>query len=84
MRALIAAALAAVIAGLAPVASLARDKPSFEQADANGDGRVSVSEAKEAGIPASKAKANDLNGDGKLTKADWRFIDLESETDSRR
>lgn len=84
MRALIAAALAAGIVGLAPVASLAGDKPSFEKADADGDGQVSVSEAQQAGIPASKAKANDLNGDGKLTKADWRFIDLDSETDSRR
>lgn len=76
---------ALTLAGLIALASngtpaVAANKPSFDEADQNGNGRVSVAEAKQAGIPEKKAKANDLNGDGKLTPADWRFIDLDSDT----
>lgn len=69
--------LSAVVGSLPAVAA---GKPAFKEADSNGDGRVSIAEAKRAGIPANKAKANDLNGDGKLTPADWRFIDPDSDT----
>ena len=76
--------LIAMVAIMAAGPLMAAYKPAFEDADVDGDGRVSIAEAKRAGIPESKAKGNDLNGDGKLTKADWRFIDLESDTDKRR
>ena len=84
MRALGQLALAMMVIPLALGTALAAEKPSFNDADRNGDDRVSVDEAKAAGIPPAKARANDLNGDGKLTRADWRFIDLDSETDGGR
>ncbi len=68
---------------LASIATAA-DKPRFDQADGNGDGRVTIQEAEAAGIAPDKAKANDLNGDGELTRADWRFIDVDSKTDGGR
>jgi len=53
-------------------------KPSFSQADKNGDGHVSVQEAIQAGVPKASAKVNDLDNDGKLNKEDWKFISMNS------
>jgi len=61
---------------------LGADKPDFEQADRNGDRRVSIEEATEAGIPKEEALFNDIDDDGKLTKVDWKFVDLETPDDS--
>lgn len=56
----------------------AGDKPSFKEADANGDGKVSIQEARKAGIDKEEAKTNDLDDDGKLSKNDWEFVDMDS------
>ena len=53
-------------------------KPSFKEADANGDGAVSISEATSSGIPKSEAKGADIDRDGKLTEQDWTFVDMEA------
>ncbi len=56
--------------------SLVEDGPKFRFVDQNGDGKVSINEARAAGIPISEAIAGDINEDGKLTKHDWHFIDM--------
>lgn len=56
-------------------------KPSFEEADANNDGRVSMSEATSAGIPNFEAKGADIDEDGLLTKQDWTFVDIKGAVD---
>lgn len=53
-------------------------KPSFQQADKNGDSKISIKEATQAGVPKEEAEFNDLDDDGKLAKADWRFVDMET------
>lgn len=58
-----------------PLASAAAEKPSFDKADKDGSGAVTMKEAKQAGVPSEEAKANDIDGNGKLTKTDWRFVD---------
>lgn len=68
-------ALIAMLLGL-PVAGFAADKPPFKEADSDGSGKVSMQEAKNAGIPAEEAKKVDINDDGKLTKNDWHFADV--------
>lgn len=62
-------------------AAWAADKPSFKEADADGNGKVSVQEAKKAGVPKDEAKSNDLDDDGKLTKNDWEFVDMQESSD---
>ncbi len=62
---------------LLPLTSQAA-KPSYEEADQNGDGTVTVQEAKKVGVPEKEAKKEDLNGDGKLTKMDWKFVEMEA------
>jgi|GEM_PF-4392734 len=52
----------------------ATSKPSFSQADTNGDGKVSIKEAMKAGVSKANAQANDLNNDNMLTKNDWKFV----------
>lgn len=54
------------------------DKPSFKEADVDGDGKISIEEAEQAGISKEMAKAADLDDDGKLTKGDWRFLTKQS------
>ena len=56
--------------------SLAEVRPKFRFADQNGDGKVSINEARAAGVPVSEARACDIDDDGKLTRDDWRFIDM--------
>jgi len=57
-------------------AATSQKRPSYKQADANGDGTVTVQEAVKAGVPKSEAKREDIDNDGKLTKADWKFVDM--------
>ncbi|MFW5970054.1 MAG: hypothetical protein ACOCP9_05400 [Halofilum sp. (in: g-proteobacteria)] len=53
------------------------DRPEFDDADSNGDGRITVEEATEAGVPKAEAKREDIDDDGELTKADWKFVDMD-------
>lgn len=57
--------------------ALADDKPAFSEADANDNGKVSIEEATEAGIPEDEAKLSDLDEDGRLTETDWKFVDMQ-------
>lgn len=66
-----------------PAAVAAAEKPSFQDADRDGNGAVSIQEAKQAGVPEQEAKAVDINDDGKLTKTDWKFADLEENPSSK-
>ena len=74
-----AAVLAAVLFSFPSIASAAegKDRPGFDNADSDGDGRISVQEATEAGVPEAEAKREDIDNDGKLTKADWKFVDMD-------
>lgn len=45
---------------------------SFAKVDANGNGKISWSEAKAAGIPQSNFMAADAHGDGVLDKEDYK------------
>jgi len=75
MTPVIAAALVSfpLIAGAAE----GDNRPEFKNADSDGDGRISVEEAAEAGVPKAEAKREDIDNDGKLTKADWKFVDMD-------
>lgn len=64
---------------LAAAAQSGDERPSFNEVDQDGDGKISVEEAKQAGVPESEAKREDIDGDGQLTKADWKFVDLRSD-----
>ncbi len=55
------------------------ETPEFASADANDDGVVSVNEAVDAGVPEEEAKREDIDGDGELTEADWKFVDMSPE-----
>lgn len=70
----------AVVAMALAGPAVAGKKPAFDQADKNGDGKVSVKEAEQAGAPKEEAKKADLDDDGKLTKADWEFVDMSSDS----
>jgi len=74
------AAALAMAAGLAITgpALAAEEKPSFETADANGDGKISLEEAKAQGYDKYQFIAQDVNQDGMLTKQDWRYISRRS------
>lgn len=72
IRPLLAAVLLSAPLGLA----LAADKPEFSEVDGDGDGEVSVSEATEVGVPEEEAKREDIDNDDALTKADWKFVDM--------
>jgi len=54
-------------------------KPSFDQADKNNNGKVSIQEAFKAGAEKGSAKLNDLDDNGKLTKNDWEYVDMKKE-----
>ena len=56
-----------------------QERPAFSEADANGDGNVTISEAVEAGAPKGEAKQEDLDNDGQLSKADWKFVEFTSD-----
>lgn len=67
-----AAALAALL--LSGTAH-AEGKPGFDEADADGNGQVSIKEAKEAGIPEAEARKEDVDKDGTLTERDWNYVE---------
>lgn len=71
-------ALAAGALVLAPSLGFAEqgqgDVPDFDQADKNGDGAVTLEEAKQAGVSAERAKSQDIDSDGELTEIDWKFL----------
>lgn len=77
----LAATVAAALIGGAALAgpALAQDqKPSFSEADANGDGTVSMKEARDLGFDRYQFVAQDVNQDGKLTKEDWHYLSTNS------
>lgn len=47
--------------------------PSFEEADKDGDGKLSMEEAKAVGLSEETFKEEDLDGDGQLTEYDYRY-----------
>lgn len=65
----------AVAAPLTAVAA-SGDKPEFSEVDANGDGKISISEATEAGVPEEEAKREDIDNDKALSETDWDFVDM--------
>jgi len=80
----IIAAMLAVAGGIgfsAPALAADQDKPSFEEVDANGDGKISYDEAKEAGFDKYQIIAQDVNQDGTLTEEDWKFVSTRSNFD---
>lgn len=74
-----AAVLAAALFSLPLIAGAAEgdDRPGFDKADSDGDGRITVEEATDAGVPEAEAKREDIDNDGELTKADWKFVDMD-------
>lgn len=77
IRCLTALVLAAPLAAIA-----ASERPDFDEADANGNGKIEVSEATQAGVPKSEAEREDIDNDGALTKADWKFVDMNPDESS--
>lgn len=67
---------------LVATAAEGEERPAFEEADANGDGTITVEEATNAGVPEAEAKREDIDNDGELTKADWKFVDMEGMEDA--
>lgn len=62
-----------------PLAVAAQDggeRPSFDEVDEDGDGQISVEEAQQAGVPESEAKREDIDDDGQLSEADWKFVNM--------
>ena len=68
--------LAFVALPLAAGAADSGERPGFKKADANGDGAISLEEARKAGVPEPEAKREDIDNDGELTRADWKFVDM--------
>lgn len=60
-----------------PLIANAQERPGFKDADGNGDGRITVEEAIELGVPEAEAKREDIDNDGELTRADWKFVDMD-------
>lgn len=74
-----AAVLAAVLVSFSLIASAAdgEERPGFKKADSDGDGRITVQEAVDLGVPEAEARREDIDSDGKLTRADWKFVDMD-------
>ncbi len=70
--------LLTVLTVAAPLTAMAAssEKPEFSEVDADGDGKVSISEATEAGVPKAEAKREDIDDDDQLSKTDWDFVDM--------
>lgn len=68
----------AVLALTTPLAAVAASdqKPDFSEVDSNGDGKVSISEATQAGVPKAEAKREDIDNNDQLSKTDWDFVDM--------
>lgn len=78
-KASMAAVLAAALVSFPLIAGAAEEeeRPGFKDADSNGDGRITVEEATDVGVPKAEAKREDIDNDGELTKADWKFVDMD-------
>lgn len=74
---LLGAALVAL--PLAAVAQGGDERPSFGEVDQDGDGQIGLEEAKQAGVPESEFEREDVDDDGKLTEADWKFVQMDPE-----
>ena len=74
-----AAVLAAALVSFPLIVGAAEgdDRPGFKEADSDGDGRITVEEATDAGVPEAEAKREDIDSDGQLTRADWKFVDMD-------
>ncbi len=74
-----AAVLAAALVSFPLIGSAAggEERPGFKDADRNGDGRITVEEATDLGVPEAEAKREDIDNDGELTRADWKFVDMD-------
>lgn len=59
---------------IASGSAMAAFKPSFFEADKNHDNKVTIKEAENAGIPKKMAEKADIDGDGALTRNDWKYI----------
>lgn len=66
-----APALLAGLGLLAAGATLAQGKPSFEQLDKNGDGKISLNEASTDDALFVAFKQLDTNKDGELTREEF-------------
>ena len=62
----------------------AEEKPAFSEVDENGDGKVGVEQAVEAGIPEAEANKEDIDNDGKLSKKDWKYVELNPEPTDKK
>lgn len=58
------------------------DKPKFSEVDTNGDGKVTISEATQAGVPKEEAKREDIDNNKQLSKTDWDFVDMNPDSQS--
>jgi len=74
----IAIALLAAASFAVPAVSAENDKPSFEEADQDGDGKVSMDEAKQHGFDRYQFVAQDVDQDGMLTEEDWHYLSRRS------
>lgn len=61
--------------------AMAARKPSFNQAERDGDHKVSIQEAVKAGVPEDEARSNDPDNDGQLARIDWKFVDMKPSGD---
>lgn len=71
------AALALLALPLAAGAADSDAHPAFDAVDANGDGTISLEEARAAGVPENEFEREDIDQDGALTPADWYFVDMD-------
>ncbi len=49
------------------------DLPQFEAVDSNDDGKLNFSEVRDEGVSRKRFKKAGIDGDGKLTKGDYRY-----------
>lgn len=76
-------AAACVTVPLAVGAAETPETPAFSEADANGDGVVTIEEAVDAGVPEDEARREDIDADGELSEADWKFVDMAPDTSTQ-
>lgn len=80
-----ALALAVALSGVALMTSpttAAESKPAFDEVDTNGNGKISLKEAKAAGVPEPEFKEDDLDNDQRLNKRDWGYLDMNVDRNS--
>ena len=65
--------LAGVVNGAEDAQSGGQDLPPFKKVDGNGDGQLTFKEVKDLGIAKKKFQEEDLDGDGSLSKYDYKY-----------